>query len=470
MSRSGKPLRVMKFGGTSVGDAECIGRVAALVAGEAVSAEVVVVVSAMGGVTDMLIRAASEASHGDREDWKGARQELARRHREVADRLLYAAEQAQVLPRLAEEIGNFENLCSGFSLVREITPRAMDALSSLGEKMSALLVAAALRSKGCAAEAVDATDLIVTDDHFGNASPYFDETAVKTRERLGPLRRRGLIPVITGFRAATREGLCTTLGRGGSDYSATLVGAALEADEVWIWTDVDGVMTADPRLVPAAHIVPEVSYREAAELSFFGAKVLHPKTIQPVVKRQIPVWIKNTFNPTCPGTRIGAASAGALPGVKALTTVSTADLITVSGRDRLGFSELAARVFESLGREDIPTLMVTQSSADNVLCFAVHDADLLHVRAALEKAFELEVLHDYIAPPEVVPQVAIVVLVGENMKGTPGISGRAFSALGRRGINIIAIAQGSSELSISLAVRAAEVKDAVTAIHEEFEL
>ncbi len=460
----------MKFGGTSVGDADCIERVAALVTAQVTEAEVAVVVSAMAGVTDMLIRAATEASRGDREHWKGARQELARRHREVADRLLYAGEQAQVLPRLAEEIGNFENLCSGFSLVREITPRAMDALSSLGEKMSALLVAAALRSKGCAAEAVDATELIVTDNHFGNASPYFDETAVKTRDRLAPLRRRHLIPVITGFRAATREGLCTTLGRGGSDYSGTLIGGALEADEVWIWTDVDGVMTADPRLVPSAHIVPEVSYREAAELSYFGAKVLHPKTIQPVLKRQIPVWIKNTFNPTCPGTRIGAARVDAPPGVKALTTIRAADLITVSGRDRLGFSELAARVFESLSREDIPTLMVTQSSADNVLCFAVHDADLLHVREALEKAFELEILHDYIAPPEVLPQVAIVVLVGENMKGTPGISGRAFGALGKRGINIIAIAQGSSELSISLAVASGEVKEAVTAIHEEFEL
>lgn len=465
-----KKLLVMKFGGTSVGDADRIGHVAELVALEGAGAEIVVVVSAMGGVTDMLIRAATEASHGDREDWKGARQELARRHREVADRLLSASEQAQVLPRLAEEIGNFEDLCSGFALVREITPRAMDALSSLGEKMSAVLVAAALRSKGCAAEFVDSTELILTDDRFGHASPYYDETAVKTRDRLALPRRRGAIPVVTGFRGATRDGVCTTLGRGGSDYSATLVGAALDADEVWIWTDVDGVMTADPRLVPTARLVPEISYREAAELSFFGAKVLHPKTIQPVVKKQIPIWIKNTFNPSCPGTRIGTAGANARPGVKALTTVSKADLITVSGRDTLNFTELAARVFEALGRRDISTLMVTQSSADNVLCFAVHDADLLPVRGALEKAFELEMLHDYIAPPEVVPQVAIVVAVGENMKGTPGIAGRAFGALGQRGINIIAIAQGSSELSISLAVRSSDVKEAVAAIHQEFEL
>ncbi|HLW78846.1 MAG TPA: aspartate kinase, partial [Terriglobia bacterium] len=284
---------VMKFGGTSVGSAERMERVADLVREHAASAEVVVVVSAMGGVTDMLIRAATEASRGDREHWKGVRQELARRHREVADQLLSAGEQAVVLPRLAEQVAYFENLCSGFSLVREVTPRAMDALSSLGEVMSSALLAAILRSKGAPSEAVDAMECIVTDDSFGNATPLFDETDSRTSERLAPLLRRGSIPVITGFRGATREGLCTTLGRGGSDYSGTIIGAALDAAEIWIWTDVDGVMTADPRLVPAARIIPEISYREAIELSFFGAKVLHPKTIQPVMKKRIPVWIKN---------------------------------------------------------------------------------------------------------------------------------------------------------------------------------
>lgn len=460
----------MKFGGTSVGCAERMQRVSEILVEHAHGAEVVGVVSAMGGVTDMLIRAATEASHGDREHWKGVRQELARRHREVADLLLSASEQATVLPRLAEQVGNFENLCSGFSLVREVTPRAMDTLSSLGEVMSATLMAAILRSSGVPAEAVDATELIVTDDNFGSATPLFDETNNKTRQRLAALRRRGVLPVVTGFRGATRDGLCTTLGRGGSDYSATIVGAALDADEVWIWTDVDGVMTADPRLVPEAHIIPEISFREAIELSFFGAKVLHPKTIQPVMKKKIPVWIKNSFNPSCPGTKIAPSAANGAPGVKAITSVSKADLITMSGKDALSFARLAAKVFGSLSLEDIPTLMVTQSSADNVLCFAIHDADLQRVKAKLEKAFELEILHDYMAPLEVMPHAAIVVAIGEYMKGTPGIAGRAFGALGRRGINIIAIAQGSSELSISFAVRSSDVKDAVKAIHEEFQL
>jgi bifunctional aspartokinase / homoserine dehydrogenase 1 len=465
-----KPLIVMKFGGTSVGSAERMERAAELIREQAARAEVAVVVSAMGGVTDMLIRAATEASRGDREHWKSVRQELARRHREVADQLLSAGEQAVVLPRLAEHVAHFENLCSGFSLVREVTPRAMDTLSSLGEVMSATLVAAILRSKGTPAEAVDATECIVTDDTFGNATPLTAETDLKTSERLAPLRRRGVVPVVTGFRGATREGLCTTLGRGGSDYSGTIVGAALDAEEIWIWTDVDGVMTADPRLVPAARIIPEISYREAIELSFFGAKVLHPKTIQPVMKKRIPVWIKNSFNTACPGTKIGPAAANGQPGVKAITSVSKADLITISGKDTLNFTQLAAKVFTALSQEEIATLMVTQSSADNVLCFAVHNAELKRVKAKLEKVFELEILHDYMAALEVMPHVAIVVAIGENMKGTPGIAGRAFGALGRHGINIIAIAQGSSELSISFAVKSADVKEAVKAIHEEFQL
>jgi aspartate kinase len=459
----------MKFGGTSVGDTERMQRVAGIVAEHVKHAEVTVVVSAMSGVTDMLIRAATEASRGDREDWKGVRQELARRHRVVADELLSAGEQATVLPRLAEQVGIFENLCSGFSLVREVTPRAMDTLSSLGELMSATLMAAILRSCNVAATSVDATELIVTDEVFGNASPIMEETTPKVRQHLTPLRRRGVVPVVTGFRGATRDGACTTLGRGGSDYTGTILGAALDAEEVWIWTDVDGVMTADPRLVPSARILPEISYREAIELSFFGAKVLHPKTIQPVMKKKIPVWIKNSFNLSCAGTKI-AAGANGQPGIKAITSVSKADLITVTGSDALSFPRLASRVFSSLSLEEIPTLMVTQSSADNVLCFAVHDAHLKRVRAKLEKAFELELLHDYVAALEVMPHVAIVVAIGENMRGTPGIAGRAFGALGRRGINLIAIAQGSSELSISFAVRSTDVKDAVNAVHEEFQL
>ena len=248
------------------------------------------------------------------------------------------------------------------------------------------------------------------------------------------------------------------------------MGAALDADEVWIWTDVDGVLTTDPRMVPEARILPEISYREAIELSFFGAKVLHPKTIQPVMKKKIPVWIKNSFNPSCRGTCIVPSATNSQKGVKAITSISKAALITISGKESLSFPQLAARAFGSLSVDETATLMVTQSSADNILCFAVHEADVRRVKAQLEKTFELELLHDDRVSIEVMPHVAIVVMVGENMKGTPGISGRAFASLGARGINIIAIAQGSSELSISFAVKATDVKEAVKAIHQEFTL
>ncbi len=460
----------MKFGGTSVGSPERMAGAADILEEHSKHADIVAVVSAMGGATNMLIRAATQASLGMEEPWKGSRQELARRHRDVADQALSAAEQASVLPRLAEQVKHFGDLCSGFTLLREITPRGMDTLSSLGEVMSATLMSAILRSRGLKSETIDAVECIVTDDNFGNASPLFNETGAKTREKILPLLKRGVLPVVTGFRGATREGVCTTLGRGGSDFSATILGSALDADEVWIWTDVDGVLTADPRLVPEARILPEVSYREAIELSFFGAKVLHPKTIQPVMQKKIPVWIKNSFNASCPGTKIVAVPKDGHVGVKAITSVNDAVLITMSGRNSISFPQLATRVFNCLHLENVSTLMVTQSSADNVLCFAIHRADLPRVKAELERAFELEILHDYVGMLEVMPDVAIVVTVGENMKGTPGISGRAFGALGRKGINIIAIAQGSSELSISFAIKSADMKEAVNAIHEEFEL
>jgi len=468
-TKSRLPLLVMKFGGTSVGNAERVENVAQSIADHVREAALVVVVSAMGGVTEMLIRAATAASRGDDDEWKSAGQELARRHLEAANELLSASERAVFRPWMVGQMKIFEDLCWGFSLVREVTPRSMDSLSSLGEVMATTLLTAVLRSHGVAAEAVDATQIIVTDDQFGNASPLFEETDARIHQCLMPLLERGTLPVVTGFRGATRDGVCTTLGRGASDYTATILGAALDAEEVWIWTDVDGVMTADPRLVPGAQVIPEISYRETVELSFFGAKVLHAKAMQPAMKKSIPVWIKNSFNPSCPGTKISPFASGR-PGVRAITSVSSASLFTVSSNASLSFVPLAAKVFSSLSLEEIPTLMVTQSSAENVICFAVRDADGPRAKTRLEKTFELEIRHEYVEAVEVMPDVGIVVAVGERMKGTPGIAGRMFGALGSRGINVIAIAQGSSELSISFAVKSGDVTEAVRAIHEEFQL
>jgi aspartate kinase len=464
-----KPMLVMKFGGTSLGDAERIERVAGIVRGGAGENQLVVVVSAMAGVTDTLLGAAAAASDGREQAWQGIGEELERRTRDAARQLLSPGALERFIPRLEEQNRIFTNLCAGFSLVREVTPRAMDTLASLGEVLSAHLLEATLRDRGFAAAAIDAVELIVTDDRFGAATPFVEETDARILARLRPLLARNAVPVITGFRGATREGLCTTLGRGASDFTATIVAAALGADEIWIWTDVDGVLTADPRLIPEARVIPEISYREAIELSFFGAKVLHSKAVQPAWRKNIPVWIKNTFNPASAGTRISSAVT-VPPGVRAITAVSQACLIAVNGNDELSFPRLAAEIFAALGRDEIPTLMVTQSSAENVICFAVHEADSARARARLERAFELEIRHDYVAALEVMPHVGIVVAVGEGMKGIPGIAGRMFGAVGRRNINVIAIAQGSSELSISFAVSSPDVAGAVRAVHDEFQL
>ena len=306
-------LIVMKFGGTSVGSAERIAQAAQLACASADAGhQVVVVTSAMNRVTNTLIDTAKEASTGR---WDPlVREQLFERHRTCAETLIGADSAARglVLDALNRRLDRFEKLCFGLSMVHELTPRLLDAISGTGEMLAAPLVAAAIAARGRKSEAVDATDLIVTTDQFGGAEPLMDETRVKMQARLAPLLTGGAIPVVTGFIGATVDGVLTTLGRGGSDYSASIVGAALDADEIWIWTDVDGVMTANPSEVPAARTLPEISYSEASELAYYGAKVLHYKTILPAFRQRIPVRILNSFNPAHPGTRVsveGDASA-----------------------------------------------------------------------------------------------------------------------------------------------------------------
>jgi aspartate kinase len=459
----------MKFGGTSLGDADRLAGTAAIVERHAAVGGVVVVVSAMQGVTWSLLRAAAAASNRETDTWREIGEELRRTHTEVCARLLPEAERVQIQSQIEVQLKTFEDFCAGFSLVREVTPRALDALSSLGETMLAPLMAAVLRTTGLAAEPVDATELIVTDDRFGSAGVLFEPSRRKIRERLGPLLQRGAIPVVTGFRGATRDGTCTTLGRGGSDYSATILAAALPADEIWIWTDVDGMMTADPRLVPEAKVIPELSYREASELSFFGAKVLHIKSLELPQRDGIPVLIKNSFAPDRPGTLIDGARQG-LPGVRAIASTADAELFTVIGDQAMPFSRLAALVFSWLDADHVTTLVVTQSSAENVLSFVVTKRDGARVRRRLDREQALGEGGSVLAGIEELPEMGMVVAVGDGMKGTPGIAAQIFSSIARLGINIAAIAQGSSELSVSLVVRASDLPAAVRAMHEEFGL
>lgn len=462
------PRRVLKFGGTSLGSAERIAKVAEIIGRQSKNSELVVVVSAMGGVTEELLRAATAASQRDT-TWAELGEGLKERHLTVCRELLGGAERDRAEATVVAVMATFHEFCSGFSLVREMTPKSLDSLSSLGELLSAELVAATLRDGGVAAESVDATRLIVSDDNFGSASPLLEESRGPITAGLLPQLAAGRVPVVTGFRAASPEGSCTTLGRGGSDYTATIVGTLLPADEIWIWTDVDGIMTADPRLVPAAHVIPVLSYQEAIELSFFGAKVLHPKSIELPMRSSIPVWIKNTFLPDGEGTKIGVASEGR-PGVRAIAHTTDAQLFTLGGAEGVPFTRLAAAVFAALEIDQVPTLIVTQSSAENVICFAVNGRDGPRVRRRLERERALGLGGHLLAAVEVKPAVGIVVAVGEAMRGTLGIAGRLFGALGRNNINVMAISQGSTELSISSAVLASDVVAAVNAIHEEFAL
>ena len=464
-------LIVMKFGGTSVGSADRIAQAAQLAVDTAAKGhQVVVVTSAMSRVTDALIGAARRASTGD---WDPRlRQELFDRHKAVADALIAGdgRRHAEVLDALRHRLDRFEKLCFGLSMVHELTPRLLDAISGVGEMLAAPLVAAAVASRGRPSYAVDATELVVTTDQFGAAEPLAEETREKTRARLGPSIDSGDIPVVTGFIGATVDGVVTTLGRGGSDYSASIVGAALDADEVWIWTDVDGVMTANPIEVPEARTLSEISYSEASELAYYGAKVLHYKTILPAFRKRIPVRILNSFNPTHPGTRVTVEGHPSACGVKAVTSIRGVILVAISGTGLQGIPGIAAKTFEVVAGQQANVLMISQASSENNICFVLSAAEAPRVVAALRAALEFELMRGHIDEITAEQQVAIVAAVGDRMRGTPGIAATVFGALGRAGINIIAISQGSSERNISLVVTERDAGEAVRAIHRAFQL
>lgn len=465
---------VMKFGGTSVGKPEAMSQAARIVYDNLPEwPRMVVVVSALSGVTNLLLESANQAVRGDLSALYQAETRLRQVHYAIADALLGEqssshdpARCAQVKQELNYLIGSFTNLCQAIAVLGEATPRALDAVSGLGERMSVRLMAAALEALGAPAQYVEATQLLVTDACFQSAHPDFAATSRRTHQVLEPLLNQGKVVVVTGFIGATPEGVLTTLGRGGSDFSAAILGAVLPADDVWIWTDVDGVMTADPRLVPEARTIDRLGYREIAELAYFGAKVLHPRTISPVIEAGIGLRICNTFNPQHPGTRL--ASNGDLAGgspLKAVTAIRGQRLITVEGRGMLGVPGVAARTFGAVASTGTSVPLITQASSEQSICFAVPVDAVENVRKALEMAFSAELANRDIDRIWATEEVAIITVVGVGMIHTYGIAGRIFSALGMDKINIIAIAQGSSEVSISLVVDNAQTEGAVRAIH-----
>ena len=466
-----KKLQVMKFGGTSVGDADCIRRAAEIVKNANREYSVVVVVSAMSGVTNRLIAAAQNAAAGNARESADLAIGLKEQHFAAAQALVSdEATHFELIADLERITNEVANLCQGIALLRELTPRVHAIVSSVGERLSARLMAATLNQIGLKSVAVEATDVIITDDQFLQAEPLMTEVRGRSEALLQPLLKEGITPVVTGFIGATADGALTTLGRGGSDYSATTLGGALDADEIIIWTDVDGVLTADPRLVPAARLLREISYNEAAELAYFGAKVLHPKTLRPVVDAQIPVWIRNSFSPEKTGTRITTEGHPTAHGVRAITSIPNVSMITIGGRGIVGVVGVAAKTFQAVASVRANVLLISQSSSENDICLIVDSAEATQTLKALRSAFATDLVHHDVEHITINSDIAIVAVVGEKMRGTPGIAGRTFSALGKSGINIIAIAQGSSEYNVSFVVAADEMRAAVNAVHDEFKL
>jgi aspartate kinase len=467
---------VHKFGGTSVGDAACFAKVAEIVVshhgrgGNPATAETVVVVSAMGGVTDQLISGARAAAEGKDSAYREIKAALLNRHLEVLETLLTIGRERLKVGGLVEDyLHELERFYRSIAMLGELTARGYDAVASFGEQLSAHIMAAVLREWGVRAQALSATDLIVTDDRFGAAMPQMEKTRRQLEQRLVPLVDRGVIPVVTGFVGATEQGVTTTLGRGGSDFSAAIIGAGLDADEVWIWSDVDGILTADPNIVPGARTLTELSYREAADLAYFGADVLHPKTIRPLIEGGIPLRIVNSFHPTHPGTLIVESPSlerAYLPSIISTTGLS---LIALGSQDDSWELPMAARALQTLGKSGVDVLMFSQSFSEHSLNLIVRAQDQAHCLRILGREFA-NGHNGGRYNLGVKERVATVSVVGVPDWNGNGIVSHAFAALGKQGSRVIAVAQAATEYSVSFCIPEDQVSETVCFLHHELGL
>ena len=460
-------MKVLKFGGSSVATPERILHVAQIIKAYADAGErFTVVVSAMGGMTDRLIEMSKLAAAGNKA-YKGKLEFFSAKHKAVVNELIRDdARHPDILQEIIEGQEELGNLLHGLFLTRDLTPRTMDYIQSFGERASAFMLSEVVKSLGTPARFLNARELVLTNDKYGAAKVYLDETYANIRAYYE--RYPDEVSVVTGFIAATREGITTTLGRGGSDYTASLFGAALEAEEIQIWTDVSGVMTADPRKVRQAFPVSSMSYQEALEMSHFGAKVIYPPTVIPALAQQIPIRIKNTFEPEAPGTLISAEPEPFGSPVKGIASISDISLVTLEGSGLFGASSFAARLFGVLAREHLNAILITQGSSEHAICFAIRPEDAELARTAIEAEFELEMGAKLIDPVKVDHKLAVIAVIGDNMKSQPGISGKFFQALGKNGVNVIVTAQGSSERNISVVIRQEDEAKALTAVHDVF--
>jgi aspartokinase/homoserine dehydrogenase 1 len=470
VSRPAGPPQIHKFGGASLADSAGVTRAVAIIEAHR-PAPLVVVVSALAGVTDALLEIASRAVHGEADAVRTSVAALHERHAAAARALLSGGDRRKdTLRAIDETFAELEQIAAGLVIVRELTPRTTDYMVARGERLSARLVSAALDEAGCPVALVDALDVVRSDNTFGSASPDLALTDRSARRVLGPLLKRGVVAVVPGFIARTPDGQLATLGRGGSDLTATLLGRALGAREVSLWKDVPGMLTADPRMVPDARVIPQLHLREAAELAYYGAKVLHPRALIPLARRTLAIRIRPFAEPGARGTEISRRRTLRSHPVKAISAVSGQALLMVTGNGMLGVPGIAARTFAAVQDEGISVSLISQASSEHSICFSVPDASAERARVSLERQFRAEIARREIDGVEVRRNIATVAVVGLGMAGTPGIAAKTFAALSGGGINVIAIAQGSSELNLSVVVDAGEVVRAQRLVHTAFQL
>jgi aspartokinase/homoserine dehydrogenase 1 len=458
-------MKIIKFGGSSVADGAMIKKVAHIIIDETKKGKVAVVLSAMKGVTDLLITCALCAEKGD-QDYITHFEQIGQKHFDAIDILFRLEEKEQIARIIGEALGEIEQIVHGIVLVKECSKRSMDFIMSFGEKLSCRIMAAYLTSISHKAEYIDASDnFIITDNRHGNAGVEFEKSYARIFKRVN---EAGGIPVITGFIGSTGNGITTTLGRNGSDYTASIIGAGVQADCVEIWTDVDGVLSADPKFVKNAFVVPELSYQEAMELSYFGAKVIHPYTMIPAVEKKIELVIKNTLNPVAPGTLISDKVKRHTTIITGIATIDNVGLINVEGGGMIGIPGMAAHILGAVAKAELNVIMISQASSEHSICLVFREDEAKQARTILLETLKHELAIKRIQNIDLQTEMVVVAVIGENMRGTPGISGKLFNALGAENINVFAIAQGSSERNISFIVGKKDKEKAVIALHKAF--
>ena len=461
----------MKFGGTSIGTGENIRNVANIVKNNSKKGhKVLVVVSALAGVTNQLIHEAEEVKEGKEERIQEFIKELTEKHLQAIDKAIENKKLKNETEADAKKIiEELEKILIGINYVGELTLKTKDQVLSFGERLAALIVSATLRDYELESQYFSGKKAgIVTDSKFGEANPLMNFTTHQAIKRIKPLLEKNIIPVITGFIAANQDGVVTTLGRGGSDYTATILGVALDVDEVWIWTDVDGIMTSDPKIISDAKTLIGLSYGEAAEMAIFGAKAMHPRALEPIIKKQIPVRIRNVFNPKNSGTLISeGAEVKSIEVVKAIALITDVSMINIRGTRMVGAPGSYAKIFKILGKNNINIMMVSTAVSEANISIIIRRNQLEKAISTLEIALLGKGLGNKITSED---DVCVIAVMGANMKGSLGVASRIFTAVAKKKINIHTIAQGSSELNISFVVKEKDGPAAVNAIHEEFNL